>query len=86
VHIWRAAVYAGDWVFNPAGISKPPPALASGKSGTPCERMHPRHSQPRPFQTENSRGNAPSMSLVRVLTLRRSVSPLSSTERSVTSR
>jgi hypothetical protein len=40
VHIWLAAMYAGDWVFNPAGMSKPPPALASGKFGTPWERMH----------------------------------------------
>ena len=28
-------------MLNPAGISKPPPALASGKFGTPWERMHP---------------------------------------------
>jgi hypothetical protein len=28
-------------MLNPAGMAKPPPALASGKFGTPWERMHP---------------------------------------------
>jgi hypothetical protein len=32
-------LYAGDWALIVDGMSKPPPALASGKFGTPCERM-----------------------------------------------
>src|ERR1700733_13435183 len=52
VHIWRAAIYAGERALIVDAMSKPPPALGSGKFGTPCERMHEANLRPcRPGRT-----------------------------------
>src|ERR1700733_5091836 len=52
VHIWRAALYAGQRALMVDAISKPPPALGSGKFGTTCERMHEANLRPGPTGTD----------------------------------
>jgi hypothetical protein len=39
-HARWAVLNAGDWVLMELGMISPPLAGGSGKSGTPCARMH----------------------------------------------